>query len=239
MSIYTDKWGRYHDKPTDGVNPSSNNGWIYTAYASKVGLRVNEDSVKECWRQCHLVQEDRNPVLLRNPGEYTPPFSRDEFLGMAYIYQSNVMNSYVLFHGWNFSPYPIPKLSIPKLIAQAYSLLKINPYYKRMLGVDVKLYLVELKHRNTFWTENLDQLYRFSFSVPLQDRYSILKWSGRFKFYRPDHLLYAGISMIDRLGKPNGMRYLKYGGEKNGNAMSREFPIDHPIYKKWWNYESV
>ena len=30
---YQDQWTRWHHKKTEGVNPSSHNGWIYTAYA--------------------------------------------------------------------------------------------------------------------------------------------------------------------------------------------------------------
>lgn len=227
MNNYTDKYGRLHDKPTDGVNPSSNNGWIYTAYASKVGLQVNHNMLLNCWSECWTNQEY---FALRSPNKPSPPFSRDEVLGVVSL---GVMQGLWLeAHGWNFSPYPIPKLSIPRLFTQAKALLIIQPYYKRILGVDVKLVHFELAHRNFFWQNNLDQIYRFAFSVPIQDRYSILKWSGRFKFYRPDHLFYGVVSLIDRRGKPTGMRWLKYGGEKNLKAMVQEFPADHPIRVK-------
>lgn len=225
MNIYTDKWSRYHDKPTDGVNPSSNNGWIYTAYFYKVNdiypnLQYTPDLI-QAGEEC-AEYRTRHPGLV----EYTKsPISRDEVLALEYLgFSLNMQN-------WMFNPKdrPIPKLSIPKLIKQALALIVVIPYYKRILGVDVKLWHFELAHRNFFWKNNLDQLYRFAFSVPIQDRYSILKGSGRFKFYRPNHLLYAGISMIDRLGKPSGMRYLKYGGDKNMRAMVQEFPADHPI----------
>lgn len=224
MNTYTDKWTRYHDKPTDGIEPSSNNGWIYTAYASKVGLEIDKSKLWTCYQDSFKSE----PVVhvTRSPGKDLPPLSRDEVLGICYLKVNKAINS------WNFSPFPIPNLSISQLLTQALALVVVIPYYKRILGVDVKRYHFELAHRNYFWKNNLDQLYRFAFSVPLQDRYSILKWSGRFKFYRPDHLFYAGVSLIDRMGKASGIRYLKYGGEKNMKAMVKEFPVDHPIRVK-------
>ena len=53
MNTYTDKYGRYHDKPTDGVNPSSNNGWIYTAYAKYLAPRiVDKHEILKCYIDC-------------------------------------------------------------------------------------------------------------------------------------------------------------------------------------------
>jgi hypothetical protein len=136
-----------------------------------------------------------------------------------------------MLENWKFNPkdYPIPAFSLSKLITQAKSLVVVKPYYKKILGMDIKLYHFELAHRNTYWINKLDQIYRFAFSVPLQDRYSILRWSGKFKPYLPSHLAYATISLIDRLGKPSGIRYIKYGGDKNMKEMVKSFPADHPV----------
>ena len=222
MNNYQDKWSRYHHKPTDGSNPSSGNGWIYTAYAVKVGCGVDRPNLITCWELCSV-----NGVFIRNPESETSPFSRDELLGVAALglLKSNQLNS------WNFSPYPIPPFSLSKLISQSRQLFTVQPYYKRILGLEVKLYHFAQTHRNTFWQKGLDQIYRFAFSTPMQDRYSILKWAGRFKAYRPDHLFYLGVSLIDRIGSPSGMRYLKYGGNKNMKAMVKEFTADHPLRK--------
>lgn len=220
MNNYTDQWSRYHHKTTDGVNPSSGNGWIYTAYAGKVGLPTDRSNLITCWELCSIGN-----VLIRNPNSETSPFSRDELLGASYLKLLKPSN----MDGWNFSPYPLPKFSLTQFIKQAQALVIVQPYYKRILGVDIKLYHFELAHRNFFWKNSLSQIYHLAFSVPLQDRYSILKWSGRFKYYLPSHLLYASISLIDRLGKPSGIRWLKYGGEKNMREMVKEFNSDHPI----------
>lgn len=224
-NVYTDKWQRLHHKPTDGVNPSSNNGFIYTAYFYKINnihpsLQSTPELI-EAGEQCAKYRA-RHP---RPHISEQVPISRDEILGLEYLGFNVDMD------GWNFSPYPLPKFSLLQFIKQAQSLIIVQPYYKRVLGVDIKLYHFELAHRNFFWKNNLSQIYHLAFSVPLQDRYSILKWSGLFKWYLPSHLLYASISMVDRLGKPSGIRYLKYGGEKNMRAMITEFPADHDIVK--------
>jgi hypothetical protein len=222
MNNYIDSRGRLHDKPVTEANPfPSNNPAIYSAYSHKVGVKLNLDD-----ETMLICATDR--VRHRAEDKISPPQSRDEILGLEYLGYNDVRLSE---DGWKFNPKdrPIPKFSLIKLFKQARALVVVQPYYKRILGVDVKMYHFELAHRNFFWQNNLDQIYRFAFSVPLQDRYSILKWSGKFKFYRPDHLLYLSISLIDRLGKPSGIHYLKYGGEKNLIEMVKEFSEDHPI----------
>lgn len=224
MNNYIDIRGRLHDSPVTESEPfPSNNPAIYSAYGAKLGLELNLD--KETLVICAI---DR--VRHRVSDKVASPMSRDEILGLSYL---GYTDERIIENGWVFNPKdrPIPKLSIPKLLKQARALLVVQPYYKRILGLEVKLVHFELAHRNFFWKNNLDQIYRFAFSVPLQDRYSILKWSGRFKFYRPDHLFYGVVSLIDRLGKPTGIRWLKYGGEKNLKAMRSEFPNDHPLSK--------
>jgi hypothetical protein len=222
MSKYQDKDGRLHHKEVTEANPfPSNNAFIYSAYGRKVGLFINID--KKALSICSMhnlrhLKEDVWPQV---------PTSRDEVLGLSYLgYTPSELTD-----TWKFAPddYSIPPFSLSKLITQAKLLLIIQPYYKKVLGIDIKMWHFELSHRNTFWKNKLDQIYRFSFSVPIQDRYSILKWSGRFKFYLPSHLLYATTSMIDRLGKPSRLNYLKYGGEKNMKEMVGEFTQDHPI----------
>jgi hypothetical protein len=210
MKKYTDRYGRFHHKPTDGLNPSSGNGWLYTAYAEKVGLKLEYIKLEIGMSHCRIPVS--NPYLVRNPGQYTPPISRDEILGMSsldLLEKADLPN-------WNFSPYEMPKFSFSNLFKQLYDL---RPSLKR--------------HRNYFWENNLDQIYRFAFSVPFQDRYFILSNRDDFQFYNPIHLLYATISFIDSmLPKKSGIKFLKYGGKKNKMKMIKEFPSDHPIYLK-------
>ena len=136
--------------------------------------------------------------MIRSPSKENPPISRDEILGMAHF---GFLKPHHLY-GWNFSPYEIPKFSLVKLIKQ----------------------LMELrgKNRNYFWQNNLDQIYRFAFSVPLSDRHFILKKWGKF------NLFYWAVAKIDSLlPVKNGIGWLKY--DKDIEKMREEFPLDHPL----------
>jgi hypothetical protein len=167
-----------------------------------------------------------------------PPISRDEILGMAALGLLKPRH----LNGWNFSPFPLPKFNLFTLLKQLWQLRpslvkhplfsppKSVPYFK-LPRIFIKLsgyYYLSFKHRNYFWQNNLDQLYRFAFSVPLTDRHFLLSQWGRFTWYNPMHLLYWTIAKIDsKLGKSNGIRWLKYG--KGVEEMTSEFPADHPI----------
>jgi hypothetical protein len=193
---YQDRYGRYHDKPCIDGEPSSNNGWIYTAYANKLRLPLDQTKLALCYNQCSAGK------LIRSPGQDFPPQSRDEVLGMAALgfLRSPHMN------GWNFSPFPLPRLN---LITLAKQLCQIRG-----------------QHRNYFWQNNLGQIYHVAFSVPLTDRAFILKCWG--ETHTPRALFYRAIAFVDSLiGKDSGIRYLKYG--KSKEAMLEEFPADHPF----------
>jgi hypothetical protein len=228
MSSYWDVYGRLHHKPcVDGV-PSSNNGWIYTAYADKLmTIDLNKNSLTECFSEC-IVKDDRDnrSFLIRSPGKDLPPISRDEILGMAALGLLKPIH----LNGWNFSPYLLPKFNMLKLVTQLWEL---RPVYEHTLIENVKqengLYSQTygdrwvFKHRNYFWENYLDQLFRFAFSVPLSDRHFILQRWGKF------NLIYWAIAKIDSvIGTPkNGIPWLKYN--KSIEAMQAEFPVDHPL----------
>lgn len=195
MNNYVDKYGMYHDRPCKNGEPSSNNGWIYTAYAFKLGLIVDRDLVAVTFSKCVIPKDNH---LIRTPYRDCPPISRDEILGMAALgfLKPNHLN------GWSFSPFKLPKFSLIKTIKQ----------FLELRG----------KHRNYFWQNNMDQIYRFAFSVPLQDRHFILKTWGKF------NLFYWAAAKIDSLFKSkNGMDWLKYN--KGLDALKAEFPEDHPF----------
>jgi hypothetical protein len=190
---YVDQYGRYHTKPITEVNPvSSNNGWIYTAYAKKVGLELDVYKLRYCYELC----DQGSGVLWRTPGKELPPMSRDEVLGMVELdLIGDVPN-------WNFSPWPVPKFDLVKCVKQFW----------QQKG----------QHRNFFWENNLDQIYRFAFSVPLTDRHFILSKQGKFNIF------YWAVAKLDSIiGKDSGIRFLKY--DKSKEAMQQEFPADHPI----------
>jgi hypothetical protein len=217
MNNYIDQYGRYHHKPVTEVNPiPSNNGWIYTAYAHKVGLPVDFSKLEDCYN----VSKETGK-LIRSPGKPYPPISRDEILGLAEL----GLLSEADIPDWNFSPYELPKFSLKALIEQLWYM---RPEFSIEFNKDAKFFFnwwLSFRHRNFFWQNNLDQIYRFAFSVPLTDRHFILQKWGRFNIF------YWAIAKVDSmLGKASGIRYLKYG--KNKEAMKLEFPADHPIQGK-------
>lgn len=203
---YVDKYGRYHDKPCLNGEPSSNNGWVYTAYAEKLGLEVNYPTLAKCFLGCKIANKDLDNgiALIRSPNKELPPMSRDEVLGMAALGFLKPQH----LNGWNFSPYAIPKFNLIKTIKQ----------------------FIELKdkHRNYLWQNKMEHTYRFAFSVPLTDRHFILQKWGKFN---PFYWLVAKIDSM--VGKPtNGIPWLKYGGEERKIAMQSEFAEDHPLRSK-------
>jgi hypothetical protein len=203
MNNYFDQYGRVHNKPvTEERNVPTNNGWIFTAYFVKAGGEVNSSSALRIgYNQCLNLA---GKFFFRSPDKFFPPVSRDEILGVAGL---KLLKSEHL-NGWNFSPYLVPKFNLIELVKQIIE--------------------VRGKHRNYFWQNNLDQLYRFAFSVPITDRHFILKKWGKFKWYNPTHLFYAAVAKIDELvGGESGIRYLKYS--KSKEAMLKEFPENHPI----------
>ena len=235
MNNYWDKYGRLHDQPCINGEPSSNNGWIYTAYADKAGVPVDMDLLNDSF---HLCRYDERQVLgvnvsiARSPDKKVPPISRDEILGLASL---GVLHE-VYVPSWNFSPYRIPKFSIIKLVKQLDEILPGFTISWTGKWYNFKSYRVtfdSMKHRNYFWKNNLDQLYRFAFSVPVQDRHFILKRWNKFHWYNPVHVFYAAVAKVDSLlPKKSGIKWLKYGGEENRKAMVEEFPEDHPIRQK-------
>lgn len=210
---YWDKHSRLHHKEVTEANPyPSGNGWIYTSYAEKAGLPMNYEALEHAFIECSV------PVLKRNPGSMNVPISRDEILGMA----SLGMLAPGHLKGWNFSPYPIPRFSPLKLAQQLWQL---RPRYELAYNYENDLEKQWVfKHRNYFWQNNLDQLYRFAFAVPLVDRAFILEKWGKENYF------YSAIAYLDsKLGQASGIGFLKYGGKKNEEAMRTEFPEGHPL----------
>jgi hypothetical protein len=202
---YEDRYGRLHHKPVTETNPiPSNNGWIYTAYSEKIGIRIDYQKLEECYKQCRRQDEDTGRVyLVRSPQKEIPPNSRDEFLGMAALGLLKAKD----INGFNFSPRTIPRFNPIKLVKQ--------------------LLEVKGKHRNYFWENNLDQMYRFAYSVPLTDRHFILQ-NTDIKVNMVSEFIYWAIAKVDSMSKNrSGIRWLKYG--KGLEEMKTEFPEDHPI----------
>lgn len=230
MQNYEDKYGRYHHKPCINGEPSSNNGWIYSAYADKLGLPLNDSELQSCFNKC---LNEHNTFILRSPLKGLPPMSRDEILGAAALGLLKARN----LKGWSFSPRPIPRFNPFKLAVQLWELKpaleKVNTW-QNISDTDEEDYIWETKviwkHRNYFWENKLDQLYRFAFSVPIQDRDFILDNTDK-KVNIFAVLFYSAVASIDKLfNKPSGITWLKYG--KGLAEMKSEFPADHPINER-------
>jgi len=230
MSNYQDRWSRYHHKLVTESNPvPSGNGWVYTAYAQKLGLPVNPQALEECFKACLIKLGDRYEII-RSPGYSGSPISRDEILGLSAL---GLLKERHLT-GWDFPPYPLPRFNPIKLAKQIWQLrptLERNeelPFDPRR-PIEYR-YKIVWKHRNYFWQNNLDQLYRFAFSVPLTDRAFVAEHS-HIKLGLISRLFYKAIAAADKAlpKKPNGISWLKYG--KGLEEMKAEFPADHPISK--------
>ena len=219
MNNYIDEYARYHNSPVTAAKPvPSNNSWIFTAYAEKAGLPVDKTKLEQCFELC-----SKDGKLIRSPGKELPPISHDEIIGIAslgLLKPSQVKD-------WSFSPVQIPKFSALALAKQLYEL---RPYSLDFFTIDGSILQIEWKHRNYFWQNNLDQMYRFAYRVRIVDRYFILTKLEQFQFYNPVHVFYYLAAKIDsKLGKSSGIRWLKYGGEKNRKAMLEQFSSDHPL----------
>lgn len=195
LNDYTDAFGRVHDKPCPNGAYSSNNGWLYTAVAKKLGAPVEVSKL-----YAHLCADART----RHLGDYEPPISRDEILGLAYLGFSTELD--LLESRWNFCPYELPKLNLFKLIAQ--------------------LWKCRGQHRNYFWKNKLTQVYHVAFLTPFHDRHFHMSCMGGFS------VIYWLIAKIYEMKKPTDkssrlIRFLKTGEDRE--AVRFYFGEDHPL----------
>lgn len=161
MSNYQDRWSRWHDKPTDGTNPSSNNGWIYTAYSKYLAQNtVNRVKIKQCYDLC---LRNYDPLIIdRSPNQSYPPKSKDEIIGLV---------SLGLLHNKD-------------LENNHYNFCNINNDFDRKLtfksfinAVKV-LYKIRNEHRNYVWQNELVEAYPLAFKLGPEDIYYIKRMSG-------------------------------------------------------------
>lgn len=137
MKEWFDEYGRIHDKPTQELVPSSNNGWLYSAIAKKVGvpISINKEAIEECCR-----------ALTRHPHIFFPPMSRDEILGLAYL--GFLKNHHI--PNWNFSPLVLPKFNIVSFIKELIQCWGEHRNYfwqKNLLQVGYLAFMVPLQDR--------------------------------------------------------------------------------------------
>ena len=202
MKTFTDRYGRIHDVETDGSDPSSDNGWLYSAVAKKLGIKLELDSMAGEYCSRYLK---RHPLDVKNRPHV--PISRDEILGLAYL-------GYLKPHhlkGWNFSPFKLPRLNPIKLIKQ---LLEARG-----------------QHRNYFWKNELTQVYHVAFMVPLQDRHFLNKCLGRYNpIYHLIDFLYHLNQPTNRSSRQ--IRFLKTGRDRDAVVNYYSDKENHPLVIK-------
>jgi hypothetical protein len=171
---YTDRYGRIHDAPSLNGESSSDNGFFYSAVYKKLGGKVTIDPavLKYCAENLQ-----RHPATVTNR-DMQIPISRDEILGLEYLEPGSTK---VLERGWSFSPYKVPAFNPFKLASQVFKLINWSKFKSLSSLLDDKI--DPLKHRNTFWKEGYDQIYRFAFSVPISDRHTILQINGKYSMF--------------------------------------------------------
>jgi|11BtaG_2_1085332.scaffolds.fasta_scaffold00997_5 hypothetical protein len=197
MNNYQDRFTRFHDKPTDGRNPSSNNGFIYTAYAKHiVPDMVDQMKITECVHKC-LVDKNKFQIN-RNPNDPTPPLSRDEVMGILSIYKNtgygDLLYKCLKSNHWNFC-------NLPEYEKKPLNLNRI------LTAADI-LYDIKDEHRNTVWKENMIDAYPLAFRLPPSDIYYLKRLYGD----KPN--------MLERLHFYAETLQSVYKGDKSGRVIT-------------------
>jgi hypothetical protein len=208
MTSYTDRYGRWHDRPTDGINYSSNNGWYYTAVAHKLGLLTTTPELLTALHWCRSNIQ-RHPYI-----NTTPYWSRDEELGAHYLISKIGCNT--IINRTTFWPIAVPKpeFNLFKFIHQAIDC------------IDWKLR--KPKHRNHWHVNELWQIGYTAFIIPLSDRWYHLRLSGKNSLWW--YILHITLHLkqpTDRSARL--LRWFKTG--KDIGAVINYFGADHPFSK--------
>lgn len=155
---YQDSDSFYHDKPTKNGDPSSNNGFIYTAYSNYLAPdSISRNAILARYINC---RESLDPLMInRLPYKKLPPQSKDEIIGMVSL--GLLSNGELEASHWNFCNIDDKfdrKLTIKSFFKAAISLFKVRK-----------------EHRNYAWENNMTETYPLMFNLPLWDRYYVKK----------------------------------------------------------------
>jgi hypothetical protein len=170
-NYYKDEYGRFHDKPTNGIKPSSNNGFIYSAYASQVNPHtIDRNKIIDCINKCTVshynFRYNRHPKMYMT--EKTPFNSRDEVMGMLSLTKNTEygreLYKRLKANYWNF-------YDGEDYVKEPLTLNKI------MTAADI-LYTIKDEHRNTVWKERHTDAYCLAFRLPPSDIYYLKKLFG-------------------------------------------------------------
>lgn len=149
MISYVCKYGGYHDKPVKNREPSSNNLWIYTAYAHKLGLKTTRHRLQNTLNSC--ARDDVSDFFInRLPNKPAPVISRDEIIGMISLGFNPLKYGYNMYKG--FKP-------------------TRSQYLKAIIG----LHRIRKEHRNYFWENNITEVYPLAMRLMPHDQYYVTK----------------------------------------------------------------
>jgi hypothetical protein len=161
MNKYQDKFTRYHDKECVYGEPSSNNGWIYSAYAKYLAKNTTSyESLQQCYNQC---MRNYSPLKIdRSPNDKYPPLSKDEVIGLVSI--GFLSGSDLEANHWNFCnlEYEPKKLTLITFLKAFFALFKIRK-----------------EDRNYFWENEVVETYPLAFYLPPWDQYYVRKMIGK------------------------------------------------------------
>jgi len=153
---YVCKYGLYHDKPVNNMEPRSNNGWIYTAYKKKLFILLysQRQKIKSAYESCVVTaMTDSDYCIYRLPGKKYPPISRDEIIGMYSLGFDPLKN-----YGWAM----------------------YRETHKPDYWLAIKtLWRIRKEHRNYFWEQHQWEAYPIAMKLWWHDRYYINKMQNK------------------------------------------------------------
>jgi len=206
---FIDKFGFYNVKEIGpSQDPSGNDGAIVTAYAYKLNLPINWAIL---WHTKDLLSKKNGIPIERHPGKHYPPPSRDTMLGLVAL--GMLHPETLMENNWIFFPFKYPSFNPFKTIAALWRIRKA--------------------HRNALWEgEGEPHLFRFSFSVPLVDRASMLRHAGM-----QVGILYSIIEWVDKKFTSSSassklIRWIKYDINPGIETFEDYFGKEHPITSK-------
>lgn len=159
---YKCKYGLYHDKPVHNKEPSSNNGFIYTAYAKHLlPNTIDYETVSNTFNAC---RKSNNPLkITRLPGMEFPVMSKDEVIGavsLGLLHDEELQNSHYNFCSLDaYQPKPLS--------------------FGRVLKALRALYGIRKEHRNYIWQNEVVDGYALAFRLMPWDTYYTKKMAGK------------------------------------------------------------
>lgn len=163
---YVCNLGLWHDKKCINGRSSSNNGWIYTAYAKMLGFHVNPINLKNFYNLCKIEVNENRFDMNRLPNKHEPPMSRDEIIGMASlgVLQWEMLES----NHWVF-----------KGRGEKFEAKHVKKFLEGLAALALKSFFTRKKiHRNDFWKKNMKSMYQIAFRLAPHDVYYIKKLNG-------------------------------------------------------------